>query len=194
MNRMEGHDAAAVAQVLAGDQSAFRSLVERHSRTLFRLAFRITANEQDAEDVVQESFLRAYRKLNSFEMRANFSTWLYRITVNCALDFMRKRRKHQAEQDMEGSDGLDLLSNLPDHTPPPDRLRWSSEIQNKLKQALNKLGGKERLAFVLRHCEGMSIAEVGQILGQRESATKHSIFRAVQKLRRELRPMVNEKS
>src|SRR5216684_7394416 len=83
--------AAALARARHGDADAFRSLVERHSRRVFRLAFRMTGNAQDAEDVVQESFLRAYRQLGRFESRAHFGTWLYRITANCAVDLMRSR-------------------------------------------------------------------------------------------------------
>ena len=86
ISRMENSDAAAVARVRAGDPDAFRVLVERHSRSVFRLAFRMTGNEQDAEDLVQETFLRAYRQLGRFDGAAGFSTWLYRIAANCSLD------------------------------------------------------------------------------------------------------------
>src|SRR5205085_1643486 len=90
--RMEMSDQGAVAAVRAGDREAFRSLVEKHSRTIFKLGFRMTGNEQDAEEVVQETFLRAYRKIGDFESRANFGTWLYRIATNCSLDVLEKRK------------------------------------------------------------------------------------------------------
>src|SRR5262245_66240503 len=83
---MEVTDAAVVAQVLAGDRDAFRVLVERHSRSIFRVVYRMTGNQQDAEELVQETFLRAYKSLERFELRANFSTCLYRMAANCALD------------------------------------------------------------------------------------------------------------
>src|SRR5260370_10381144 len=95
-----GADGRDVERVLAGDQDAFRLLVERHSRSLFRLAYRVTGNEQDAEEVVQDAFLRAYRKMDRFESRANFGTWLYRIAVNCALDRMRKRRTEDQHREL----------------------------------------------------------------------------------------------
>lgn len=190
---MEGIDAAAVAQVLSGDHAAFRVLVKRHSRRLFHLAFRMTNNEHDAEDVVQEAFLRAFRQLNQFESRSNFSTWLYRIGVNCALDLMRSKRKHtERRQDLDDAESGDAMTNLPDEKPTPERLAIGSEIHAKIGRALSSMGEKERAAFVLRHFEGMSIEEVGSILGLGESAAKNSIFRAVQKLRRELQPMGNE--
>src|SRR5580692_4973054 len=90
MDATEG--AAFLARARQGDSDAFRMLVERHSRSVFRLAFRMTGNEQDAEDVVQESFLRAYRQLGRFESRANFGTWLYRIVANCSVDLIRTRQ------------------------------------------------------------------------------------------------------
>src|SRR5678816_2591271 len=93
MCQMDATEAAAVlARARQGDDDAFGVLVERHSRAVFRLAYRMTGNEQDAEDVVQESFLRAYRQLGRFESRADFGTWLYRIVANCAVDLMRAKQ------------------------------------------------------------------------------------------------------
>ena len=90
---MDATDVTAVlARARQGDSEAFQTLVERHSRRAFQLAFRITGNEQDAEDVVQESFIRAYRQLSRFEARAHFATWLHRIVANCSVDVIRSRR------------------------------------------------------------------------------------------------------
>src|SRR5579864_3680482 len=102
--------AAVLARARQGDDEAFRALVERHGRSVFRLAFRMTGNEQDAEDVVQESFLRAYKQLDRFESRANFGTWLYRITANCAVDHMRSR---QARHDVSRGESLDADVHQP---------------------------------------------------------------------------------
>src|SRR6202050_5984428 len=90
---MEMTDASFVTRARAGDGDAVRVLVERHSRALFRVAFRMTGNQQDAEDVVQESFLRAYKQLGKFDERASFGTWLYRIAANCSLDLVRSRKR-----------------------------------------------------------------------------------------------------
>src|ERR1700690_3313480 len=90
---MELTDAAFVTKARLGDTGAFRGLVDRHSRALFRLAFRMTGNAQDAEDVVQESFFRAYRQLGRFDERASFGTWMYRIATNCSLDLVRLRKR-----------------------------------------------------------------------------------------------------
>ncbi len=189
---MEESDAAAVARACAGEPEAFRVLVDRYSRKVFRLAYRMTRNEQDAEDVVQETFLRAYRRLRQFESRSSFGTWIFRIAVNSALDLTRKLgRREQAEQQMPGDEvGAEKLCQLPTPEPAPDRLLLSGELKHKVENVLASLSPKVRTAFVLRHYEGMPIEEIGSVLGLKGSATKNSIYRAVQKLRKELEPLV----
>src|SRR6202795_3330159 len=127
---MDAIEAGAVlARARQGDSDAFRVLVERHSRAVFRLAYRMTGNEQDAEDVVQESFLRAYRQLGRFQSRANFGTWLYRIVANCSVDLMRSR---QARHDQSRGDSLDEAADLPAvDVPGPERLAHSAEIDQR---------------------------------------------------------------
>jgi RNA polymerase sigma-70 factor, ECF subfamily len=185
---MDASEAAAVlARARQGDGEAFRALVERHSRSVFRLAFRMTGNEQDAEDVVQESFLRAYRQLGRFESRANFGTWLYRITANCAVDMMRARqaRHDQAHGESLDETAVDLRSDRPD----PERLTESAEIEQRVANAMAALSPLERAAFTLRHYEGRTIDEISRTLGLGTSAAKHSVFRAVRKLRAALDPL-----
>jgi RNA polymerase sigma-70 factor, ECF subfamily len=187
--QMDATEAAAVlARARQGDSDAFRVLVDRHSRGVFRLAFRMTGNEQDAEDVVQESFLRAYRQLGRFESRANFGTWLYRIVANCSVDLMRAR---QARQDQTRGDSLDEIHSapLPAGDPGPERLARSAEIGRRVAEAMTELSPIERAAFTLRHHEGRSIDEISRTLGLRTSAAKHSVFRAVRKLRAALAPL-----
>src|SRR3954453_12485660 len=103
---MEWTDSAAAEEARKGNQHAFRVLVERHSRPVFRLAFRMIGNEQDAEDVVQESFLRAYRQLQRFESRSNFGTWLHRIVANCSMDLLRARQARHDQRHPEPLDGI----------------------------------------------------------------------------------------
>ena len=190
---MDASEAAAVlARARQGDSEAFRVLVEQHSRSVFRLAFRMIGNEQDAEDVVQESFLRAYRQLGRFESRANFGTWLYRITANCAVDLMRaKQARHDQSRAETLDDAVDTtLSQLPD----PERMAGSAEIQRRVTKALEGLSPLERAAFTLRHYEGRSIEEISRTLGLGTSAAKHSVFRAVKKLRAVLEPLAQKVS
>ncbi len=176
-------EAQAVARARDGDGDAFRLLVERHSRSVFRLAFRMTGNEHDAEDVVQETFLRAYRKLDAFEERAQFGSWLHRIAANCAYDLLRARvRRDERVEVSEGPDGDRTLA-VASTEPGPDRLLAGREVQRRLKGALGRMSALERSAFTLRHLEGMSIAEISHALDLDASAAKQSVFRAVRKLR-----------
>jgi RNA polymerase sigma-70 factor (ECF subfamily) len=186
---MPNTDAAAVALARDGDSEAFRSLVERHSRAVYRLAHRMTGNPQDAEDVVQETFLRAHRQLGRFESRANFGTWLHRIAVNCSIDLIRAR-KHQES----GADAADLEhyeAVAEDRVDPsPERLMLSTEVQDRVGAAMASLSHMERAAFVLRHFEGQSIEEISRSLGLKANAAKHSVFRAVRKMRVALEPFL----
>ena len=182
MERMDGADAEAVALARAGDPEGFRSLVERHSRSLFRLAHRLTGNEHDAEDVVQETFLRAYRRLDAFEERANVGSWLYRIAANCAYDVLRARRRRD-ESSVDGEDGLEARAAIVSDDPAQDRLVFSAEVRQRVRSAMTRMSTLERSAFVLRHFEGWSIEEIGDALDLEPGAAKHSVFRAVRKVR-----------
>jgi RNA polymerase sigma-70 factor (ECF subfamily) len=189
---MEVTDAAVVAQVLAGDRDAFRVLVDRHSRSIFRVIYRMTGNQQDTEEIVQETFLRAYKSLARFELRANFSTWLYRIAVNRTLDFLNARKTQMTKDtyqivDNPGADDSAQIQ-LPATGPGPDRLLLSAEMKGKIAGALGLLTPAERVAFTMRHMEGRSIEEISQTLNLKASAAKNSVFRAVQKLRQQLEP------
>ncbi len=182
---MDGTDAEVIARVSAGDRDAFRVIVERHARNVFRLAYRMVGNEADADDVVQETFLRAFRQIGRFESRSNLGTWLHRIAVNCSLDLLRRRPRKAEEPvplDAERRTDADAVS--------PERLVFGSEVQSRVALALGALSPSERAAFLLRHFEGHSIEEIGHVLGLRTSATKHTVFRAVRKMREALEPVV----
>lgn len=192
---MELTDRAAVDEVLAGKHESFRVLVDRHGRKVFGLAYRMTGNEHDADEVVQETFLRCYKRLDSFEARSTFSTWLYRIASNCALDLLAKRKHektHIVESDVRDDDAnpeertLDYASPQPG----PERMLLSSELRERVVSAMKRLTDVERTAFVLRHFEGRSIGEIGAVLKVREEAVKNTIFRAVKKMRTELEPLI----
>jgi len=183
---MQLDDAAAVAQARDGDEEAFRVLVDRHSRSIYRLAYRMTGKAEDAEDVVQEAFVRAYRQLSRFEARSNFATWLYRITFNCAVDYMRARPRREAA---ETQDRLEQMSE-PSPGPTMDDLVYAGEIGKRVQAALEELSEQERAAFLMRHYQGCSIEEISQALDLRTNAAKHSIFRAVRKMREALRPLM----
>jgi RNA polymerase sigma-70 factor, ECF subfamily len=184
-------DAAAVALARDGDSEAFRALVERHSRAVYRLAYRMTGSAQDAEDVVQETFLKAYKQLSRFESRANFGTWLHRIAVNCSIDLIRSRPHRETLQSDSETEPFGAGVESTDATgTSPERLMLSTEVQQRISDAMSGLSRMERAAFMLRHFEGRSIDEISESLGLKTNATKHSIFRAVRKMRVALEPFV----
>jgi len=191
-------DALAVERTLAGDRDAYRVLVERHSSNVFRLAYRMTGNRPDAEEVVQEAFLRAYQKLGKFEARANFGTWVYRIAANYAIDRMRQRKKEEARKvepavHEEGTES-DPVTLVQDAAPTPERLAQSLELKEQMELALAALSHSERTAFVMRHWEGCAIEEIAEVLKSSSGAAKNTVFRAVQKLRLALQPFVATRS
>ena len=187
-------DAVAVERTLAGDRDAFRVLVERHSHNVFRLAYRMTGNRPDAEEVVQEAFLRAYQKLGQFAARANFGTWVYRIAANYAIDRMRQRKKEEARKvepavHEEGTEN-DPVTLVHDAAPTPERLTQNIELRKQMEIALAALSHSERTAFVMRHWEGCAIEEIAQVLKSSSGAAKNTVFRAVQKLRLALQQLM----
>lgn len=189
---MEDADAFIIERIRAGERDEFRTLVQRHSRSVFRLAYRMTGNTTDAEEVVQETFVRAYKQLARYESRSSFSTWLFRIAANYSLDLIRMRKRHQRNtQTIESGEELDHLSTIASPEPGQDRLYQSAELRKHLDNAIRRLTEQERVAFLLRHMEGKSIEEIGTILDLGVSATKNSIFRAVRKLREALHPVVS---
>lgn len=183
-------DAAAVALARDGDCDAFRALVERHGRAVYRLALRMTGNPSDAEDVVQETFLKAYKQLSRFESRANFGTWLHRIAVNCSIDMIRARPYRESGHDPVDLELLGAGEAADAGHPSPERLTLSAEVQERITGAMSGLSPMERAAFMLRHFEGQSIDEISRSLGLKANAAKHSIFRAVRKMRAALEPVV----
>jgi RNA polymerase sigma-70 factor (ECF subfamily) len=177
-------DEAAVARARSGDEEAFRLLVERHSRSIYRLAYRMTGRAEDAEDVVQDTFVRAYRQIDRFEARSHFGTWLYRIAFNCAVDYTRTR------QHRERPESLDALGRAPVTSGPSAHdLLYASEIDGRVRQALDDLSAQERAAFVMRHFEGCTIDEICRALDLKTNAAKHAVFRAVRKMRAALEPL-----
>jgi RNA polymerase sigma-70 factor, ECF subfamily len=168
---------------------SFRAVVEEHSRMVFRLAYRMTGNVEDAEDVVQETFLKAHRSFGRFDARASVATWIYRIALNAAIDVLRRRRKTGSPRS-PGNYEADPMEAVPSGDPLPDRVAFAGQVDSRVASALSRLSASEREAFVLRHLEGMPLERIAEILHVRPNAVKQTVFRAVQKLRRELAPLM----
>ena len=173
-----------IRKAAAGDRMAFRELVLEHSPALFRLAWRLTGDQALADDVVQDTLIKAWNKLGSFKMESSFHTWLHRITVNTAMDHLRKRsRQQQFETEEPDWEGLPQAAEAPRHDVQID-------IQRETAAALGGLSETERAALMLRHFEGHSIKEIAEMLEITTDACKQAIFRAVQKMRTALQPLV----
>jgi RNA polymerase sigma-70 factor (ECF subfamily) len=181
-------DPAIVARARDGDVDAFRALVEQHSRYLFGVVVRLVRNADDAQDVVQDTWLKAHAQLARFEARAEVRTWLTRIAVNCAIDHLRSSKRREAAY--APADLEEQATHAQAPQPGADRLVLAGEIEARVGHTMSCLTTIERAAFMLRHVEGMSISEIGSQLGLKTSATKHCIFRAVRKMRTALAPFV----
>ena len=177
-----GQEEAAAKRVLAGDRDAFRVIVELHSRTIFRLAYRIMGNETDADDVVQETFLRAYAKLKDFQWQASLRTWLCRIASNYCMDLLSDR-KHERMIALPDEEFDSITLDQIHLTPDPERLAISSEFGRTVEFAVKRLTARERTAFVMRHVDGCSIRDIGEALSLSDGSVKQHIFRAVRKVR-----------
>jgi RNA polymerase sigma-70 factor, ECF subfamily len=187
MRCMEESDDSIRRAVLSGDKDAYRALVSRYSQVVFRVAYRITGNEADADEAVQETFLRAYQRLASFEGRSTMTTWIYRIAANCALNIVA-RRKPQTRIGEE-NDPEERQVQLAESKAGPDRLLLSREIEAAQQAAMRELTPLERTAFALRHMEECSTEEIAAALNIAPNAAKQAVFRAVRKLRRQLAPL-----
>jgi RNA polymerase sigma-70 factor, ECF subfamily len=172
----------------AGQQDAFAEIVERYSGTIYNLALRLMNEPQEAEDVLQETFISAFRALERFEGRSRLSTWLYRIAYNAALMRLRKRRVSVVSLDepRETEDGELLPRQLVDWTTLPDDLLLSKEFRGMLDMALASLPESLRSVFVLRDVEGLSTAETAEALGLTETNAKVRLHRARLALRERL--------
>jgi RNA polymerase sigma-70 factor (ECF subfamily) len=182
-----------IARARAGEEEAFRMLVEQHSRSVYAVAYRILGDPADAEEAVQETFLRVFRRLDQFEGQARFGTWLYRVAANAALDLVRKRQRSAGREatidTVEGHDRVFVAA-----TAGPERHARDAEIEQRVLAAMRRLTPGERAAFTLRHIEGLSIREICEALDLQTNAVKNAIFRAVQKMRQELSPLAREMS
>jgi RNA polymerase sigma-70 factor (ECF subfamily) len=176
-----------VTAARAGDISAFESLVNRYERKIFRLGMNITGNREDAEDVMQEAFLKAYQHLPEFEGNSRFYTWLVRIAVNQALMKLRTRRPNQVSLDEEIETGDDsFFRDVEDWGPSPAERFEQTQLHDILNSAISELDPSFRIVFQLRDIEEMSTEETADVLHLSVPAVKSRLLRARLKLRQKL--------
>ena len=170
------------------DKQAFAELVNRNSTNIYRLGLKMTGNPQDAEDVLQETFIKAYDHIENFEGRSKISTWLYRIAVNEALMLLRKRKDGitSIDQGLETDDGEILPRQILDWCCLPEKELMRHEVREHIQDAIETLSDANRAAFLLRDVEGLSTRETAEVLNISESAVKVRLMRARMQLREDL--------
>ncbi len=181
-------DILLVNSARGGDVEAFEKLVRQYDRQIFRIAQHITQNREDAEDVVQDAFLKAYEKLNQFQGNSKFYTWLVRIAVNESLMRLRKRRTGRMvsiDEDVETEEGS-MPRDLADWGPDPEEQYGQSEMADILRKTIQGLPPGFRVVFVLRDVEGLSTEETAETLGLSIPAVKSRLLRARLQLRERL--------
>jgi RNA polymerase sigma-70 factor (ECF subfamily) len=184
----EDSELAFVQAAKKGDLEAFSQLVKRYDRNVFRIAQHITHNEEDAQDVVQDAFLKAYQNLDQFQGNSKFYTWLVRIAVNEALMKLRRRRTDRTvsiDEDVETEEGS-MPREVADWSPNPEQLYRQSELSDILKKTIQGLPQGFRTVFVLRDVEGLSTEETAEMLGLSIPAVKSRLLRARLQLRERL--------
>jgi RNA polymerase sigma-70 factor, ECF subfamily len=181
-------EADLIREAQAGSRTAFDALVRQYDQAVLRLALHLTGSEQDAEDIHQEAFLKAYRYLGNFRFECSFYTWIYRIVTNLCLDLLRRRKSRREDQavmlDSSGEE-IDLLTNVTDQraSANPDRELSRKILAQRIREALDKLTPRERMVFELKHYQGLKLRTIGEILNTTEETAKNTLFRATRKLR-----------
>jgi RNA polymerase sigma-70 factor (ECF subfamily) len=170
-----------------GDMDAFRALVERSKITTYRLAYDLTGNRHDAEDLSQEAYIRAYRGLKGFRGDAKWSSWLYRITMNTFYDHCRVRKKQPVQFDDELETTFMTTTEHGNHpAPSPEKSAEAGVMQQHIERALESLSPQERSVFVLRHYNDLPLKEIAATLEIAEGTVKAYLFRAIKRLQKEL--------
>ncbi len=166
--------------------------MRRYDQSVLRLALHMLGNEQDAQDVHQEAFIKAYRHLGNFRFECSFYTWLYRIVTNLCLDQLRRRKSRREDPatvlDASG-DEMDLMANITDDRAmanPATRAGPQGDESMQIGEALDKLTPRERTVFELKHYQGLKLRTIGEMLSTTEETAKNTLFRATRKLRANL--------
>jgi RNA polymerase sigma-70 factor (ECF subfamily) len=181
-------EADLVLALKSGDQAAFAELVDRHSATVYNLALRMMGDQHEAEEVLQETFISAFRAVDRFQGRSQLGTWLYRIAYNAALMRLRKRRlpTTSIDEPLQNDEGEEAPRQVVDWRGRPDDLALTGELRDVLDAAVATLPATLRSVFVLRDIEGLSTAEVADVLGLTETNVKVRLHRARLALRERL--------
>ncbi|MCB9669965.1 MAG: sigma-70 family RNA polymerase sigma factor [Alphaproteobacteria bacterium] len=179
-------DAAMVKAVLGGDSTAYRGLVEKYQTRVYSMVYGMVRNREDARDLTQEAFVKAFNNLKSFRLEASFYTWLYRIAMNVAIDHTRKRKRREVsgfEEDIANRDadgGIDEVH----HVDNPSRSLERKQLYTKIMDSLEKLPADQKQVIILRELEGLSYKEISDVMGIPEGTVMSRLFYARKKMQK----------
>lgn len=185
-------DTDIIEKVKNGDDQAFEELVVRYQNKIYNLALRMTGNADDAFDMTQEAFVRAWRGLETFQFESSFSTWLYRLASNLCIDFLRSQKRRRTVPLVFEEDGEEKQYDLPDPHPEPEAVVLAAEEQRVLEQALNELEPEYRQIITMRVIDDLSYTQIAQILGVKEGTVKSRLSRARERLRKKVLQIGNK--
>jgi RNA polymerase sigma-70 factor (ECF subfamily) len=177
-------DGELIERAAEGDRAAFVTLVERHRGMVYRVAFQYAGNHYDADDIAQDVFIKVHRSLPAFRRDAQFTSWLYRITMNACIDHGRRRSPTTS---LDGASPDDRVSEVVAEDPGPDQRVFAGEVRREVEQAVDSLPPQQRIVFTMRHFEGMKLCEIAESLGVAEGTVKRQLHSAVHRLRHALR-------
>ena len=188
----ERSDAGLILECKQGSEAAFAELIRRHKEKAVQLAYVAVGNYEDAKDISQEAFVKVYRALKDFNMESKFSTWFYRILMNTAKDFHRRKGWRQFLSWRSGEDMDQFFEKVEDRGAPPAKGLLDEELGARMTKAIDRLPMKQRWIFTLRFIEGLSIQEISNITQLSGGTVKSSLHFAVQKFKKEMIPYVGK--
>lgn len=181
-----------VHQAQQGDHRAFETLVQRYDQRVIALAYQLVGNRHDAEDIYQEVFMRVFHNITKFRFQSDFYTWLYRIVVNTAISYRKKRTRH-SHQSIDAASESEHWHWTPEaDTPDPDAQVMNAELKGKIDDTLDNLSLMQRTVFVLRFFQDFKIKDIASIIGCTEGTVKNYLFRGTRKMRKSLAAYVNQ--
>jgi RNA polymerase sigma-70 factor (ECF subfamily) len=186
-------DTELIERFQQGDTAAFDTLFTRYQKRTYRLVQRFISNREDALDLTQDVFIRAYQGLGDFKSQCQFYSWLYRITVNLCIDFLRKKARSEVLQYGYGESEELPMANIPDpRSESPAKSVENKELRAHIRKAIRRLPPKQRQIFILRHWDGLSLKDIAAVVGRSDGTVKAHLLHAHRNLRKHLRPYLQE--
>ena len=189
------NDTELIERFQQGDTAAFDTLFTRYQKRTYRLVQRFISNREDALDLTQDAFIRAYQGLGDFKSQCQFYSWLYRITVNLCIDFLRKKSRSEVLLYDSDESGELPMANIPDlRSESPAKAVENKELRTHIRKAVRRLPPKQRQIFILRHWDGLSLKDIAAVVGRSDGTVKAHLLHAHRNLRKHLLPYLQEDS